>query len=72
MPKCNVCKTIYEGPQRQIMISNNLFWCGLCSRFKIFNPLPANWFEPDFTIEHVIEKQKKHYEFGKSTGWFKN
>jgi len=73
MPKCNICKTIYEEPQRQTMISNNLYWCAFCCRvYKIFNPIPAKYFSPELNINDVTEKQITRYEFGKSTGWYKN
>ena len=72
MPNCNVCKTIYEGPQRQKLLDNNIYWCPFCCRvYKLFNPIPANYFSPERDINTVIEKQKSHYDFGKSTGWYK-
>lgn len=73
MASCNVCKTKYNGPQRQKLISEKIFWCPFCCRvYKIFNPLPATYFTPELNINDVIEKQKTHYQFGKSTGWYKN
>lgn len=73
MPKCNVCKTTYGEPQRQVMLSNNLYWCAFCDRvYKMFNPVPAEYFSPERDVSSVIQRQKERYDFGKSTGWYKN
>lgn len=73
MPKCNVCKTIYGDKQRQFMLQNETYCCAFCcSVYKIFNPLPAEYFYPEKNIDEVLNNQKKRYEFGKSTGWYKN
>ena len=44
MPKCNKCGTIYNETQRQILINKKVYWCPMCSNFKIFNPFPATIF----------------------------
>lgn len=73
MPKCNICKTIYESKQREIMISNKLYWCAFCDRvYKVFNPVNASYFSPELKPEDVLARQKERYESGKSTGWYRN
>ena len=32
----------------------------------------TNYFSPERDVNDVIQKQKTHYEFGKSTGWYRN
>lgn len=73
MPKCNVCKTIYEGPQRTFMLSHDTYWCAFCDRvYKVFNPIPANYFSPERDVNAVVQRQVERYNFGKSTGWYRN
>jgi len=72
MPKCNKCGTIYQESQRQFLIKNNVYWCPLCSNFKIFNPFPATWFQPECNVNEVIEKQLKIWESGTRDNYWKN
>jgi hypothetical protein len=73
MPKCNKCKTIYNAPQRDMLIKNKQYWCPLCSTYyKIFNPFPASYFQPELTIEYVIQQQIKMWERGTLDGYFRN
>ena len=73
MPKCNVCKTIYNEPQKQMMIRNNVYWCALCCQlYKVFNPIPASYFAPELDVAVVLARQQEHYASGKSTGWYRN
>lgn len=72
MPKCNVCKTFYEEPQRKFMISKKIYWCALCCNFKLFNPLPPQWFSPEVDMNTVLQKQKNMYDCGKRDGYFRN
>lgn len=72
MPKCNKCGTIYEESQRQFLIKNNVYWCPFCSNFKIFNPFPATWFQPERNVNEVIEKQLKIWESGTRDNYWKN
>lgn len=71
MPKCGVCKTIYNEPQRQKLLTNNIYWCAFCCRFKIFNPFPPNFF-PERNPQDVLNRQKERYDYGKNTKWYKN
>ena len=71
MPKCNICKTIYESKQRQVLINNEVYWCAFCDRvFKRFNPFPAKYFSPEVNPEVVIERQINRYNNNKS--WYRN
>lgn len=73
MPKCNTCKTIYNNDNRQMLINNKQYWCVLCSTYyKIFNPIPANYFQPELDINYVLNEQIKMWESGTRDGYFKN
>lgn len=55
------------------MLDNKLFWCALCCRmYKVFNPVHADYFLPEYDRETVLARQKERYDFGKSTGWYRN
>jgi hypothetical protein len=72
MPKCNKCKTIYNESQRQLLINNKVYWCPLCSNFKIFNPFPATWFAPECNINEVLDVQIRTWETGTRDNYWKN
>ena len=73
MVKCNKCGTIYNEPQRQILLKNNTYWCALCNiAYKIFNPFPPAYFQPERDINTVIEHQIKMWECGTRDGYFRN
>ena len=73
MPKCNICKTIYGEKQKQILISSKQYWCPLCSvHYKIFNPFPATYFQPELDVDYVLNAQIKMWECGSRDGYFKN
>jgi hypothetical protein len=74
MPTCNTCKTIYNTPQqRATLINAKQYWCPLCSTYyKIFNPIPANWFQPELDVNNVLEAQIKMWECGTRDGYFRN
>ena len=73
MPTCNVCKTIYKEPQKQICLKNKQYWCVLCSsHYKIFNPFPATWFTPELDVNYVLGEQIKMWESGTRSGYFRN
>ena len=73
MVKCNKCGTIYNEPQRQMLLKTNTYWCAFCnSASKIFNPFPAAYFQPERDIESVIEHQIKMWECGTRDGYFRN
>lgn len=72
MPKCNKCKTIYNESQRQFLINKKVYWCPLCSNFKIFNPFPANWFAPECNVNEVLDVQIRTWETGTRDNYWKN
>lgn len=73
MVKCNKCGTIYNEPQRQMLLKTNTYWCAFCSSAsKIFNPFPATYFQPERGLETVIEHQIKTWECGTRDGYFRN
>jgi hypothetical protein len=44
----------------------------MCSNFKIFNPFPANWFQPECDVNEVINAQIRVWETGTRDNFWKN
>jgi hypothetical protein len=73
MVKCNKCGTIYNETQKQMLINNKQYWCPLCSTYyKIFNPFPAQYFQPELDVNYVLNAQIKMWECGTRDGYFRN
>jgi len=44
----------------------------MCSNFKIFNPFPATWFQPECSVNEVLSAQLKIWESGTRDNYWKN
>ena len=73
MVRCNKCGATYEQAGRQKLIEKKQYWCVNCNIvFRVFNPFPAQYFQPELDINYVLDAQIKMWERGTIDGYFRN